>query len=190
MLMPFGSAFSVNNLGIKLTDLPLLYFITGIFTMIMGPVLGKLSDSIGKLRIFFFGSLFTIFIILIYCNLGRSPFWLVTGLNTVMMIGILARIISSSALITAVPEKAERGAFMGINSSIQQVAGGIASIIAGFIVVQTTGGALRHYDTIGYIVAVSMLISVILMRSIYRYVQKKDRTAQPEAELAPVIAEI
>jgi MFS family permease len=107
-----------------------------------------------------------------------------------MMIGILARIISSSALITAVPEKAERGAFMGINSSIQQVAGGIASIIAGFIVVQTTGGALRHYDTIGYIVAVSMLISVILMRSIYRYVQKKDRTAQPEAELAPVIAEI
>ena len=48
MLMPFGSAFGVNNLGIALEQLPLLYLITGLCGMISGPLAGKLSDQIGK----------------------------------------------------------------------------------------------------------------------------------------------
>src|SRR5512133_903884 len=56
MLMPFGSAFSVNNLGLAMGQLPLLYFITGIFSMAAGPLIGKLSDVIGKYRVFTMGS--------------------------------------------------------------------------------------------------------------------------------------
>ncbi len=33
MIMPFGSAFSVHNLGIRMEQLPLLYFVTGVFAM-------------------------------------------------------------------------------------------------------------------------------------------------------------
>jgi predicted MFS family arabinose efflux permease len=50
MLMPFGSAYSVNNLGIPMTQLPILYFVTGIFSMMAGPLIGNLSDVIGNAR--------------------------------------------------------------------------------------------------------------------------------------------
>ena len=52
MLMPFSSAFSLHNLGIKLEQLPLLYGITGVFSILFGPITGKLSDKIGKYKMF------------------------------------------------------------------------------------------------------------------------------------------
>src|SRR6478735_3982482 len=57
MMMPFGSAFGINNLGITMEQLPLLYMITGIFSMGIGPLAGRLSDKIGKYKVFVMGSL-------------------------------------------------------------------------------------------------------------------------------------
>jgi len=56
MLMPFGSAYSINNLGITLEQLPYVYLITGVFSIIFGPIIGKLSDKIGKFNIFCMGA--------------------------------------------------------------------------------------------------------------------------------------
>jgi predicted MFS family arabinose efflux permease len=173
MIMPFGSAFSVNNLGIPMALLPVLYFVTGIVSMAAGPFLGKLSDSIGKQRTFTIGSVLAMGILLIYCNLGLTPFWLVAVLNTFLMLGVLGRLISASALITGIPETSDRGAFMSINSSIQQLAGGIASIFAGLIVSQSVTGKLIHYDTLGYIVSGSMIVTILLIRKISGYVLNK-----------------
>jgi predicted MFS family arabinose efflux permease len=173
MLMPFGSAFSVNNLGIPMAQLPLLYFITGVFSMAAGPLIGKLSDVYGKLKVFSIGTVLAMVVILYYTNLGVSSFWLVTFLNTALMMGVLSRMISSSALITAIPDQNDRGAFMSVNSSVQQLSGGIASIIAGLIVVQTGNGALKHYDTIGYVVVCSMVITVVIIRSLNLYILRK-----------------
>jgi predicted MFS family arabinose efflux permease len=182
MLMPFGSAFSVNNLGIPMAQLPVLYFITGIFSMAAGPLLGNLSDVLGKYKVFSLGSILAIVIILFYCNLGLTSFWLVIALNIALMMGVLSRMISSSALITAIPEPNERGAFMSINSSVQQLSGGIASVVAGLIVVQTSSGVLKHYDIIGYIVVASIILTIIMMQSLNKYVIRKAElidTSQP-----------
>jgi len=183
MIMPFGSAFSVNNLGIPMAQLPILYFVTGVFSMAAGPFLGRLSDVIGKYRVFTLGTVLTTTIIVYYTNLGITPFWFVILLNTVLMLGVLARLISSSALITAIPSSSERGAFMSINSSVQQLSGGIASIIAGLIVVQTSSGKLLHYDTLGYIVAASMIITIAMLRSINRKVNQKSLAREAAGNL-------
>ncbi|HEY4785428.1 MAG TPA: MFS transporter [Bacteroidales bacterium] len=186
MLMPFGSAFSVNNLGINIEQLPLLYFVTGVFAMAAGPFIGKFSDSLGKYKMFVLGSILTSLVILFYCNLGITPLWIVIALNVGLMVGVLTRIISSSALITEIPDMADRGAFMSVNSSIQQIAGGIASIIAGLIVVQTPSGALVHYNTLGYIVVVAIVLTAFFMYSIDQSVQRKIKAiAETKAEFVP-----
>lgn len=190
MLMPFGSAYSVNNLGIPMAQLPILYFITGVCSMIAGPFLGRLSDSIGKYRVFTLGSTLAIGIIVYYCNLGLTPFWLVTLLNTILMLAVLSRIISSSALITAIPETSERGAFMSINSSVQQLSGGIASIIAGLIIIQTSSGKLGHYNTIGYIVSASIIVTMFILRSINKDIMKRARLQSVQQPLASEITSI
>lgn len=173
MMMPFGADFAVHNLKLTLTQLPTLYMVTGIASMILGPLIGKVSDAWGKYRIFVAGTVLTIFIVIIYCNLGSTPIWVVMGLNIIMFAGISARMISSQALVSAVPEQADRGAFMSLNSATQQISGGIASYIAGMIVVQAASGELLHYDTLGYVVAASMVITVVLIGFVNQYVASK-----------------
>lgn len=173
MLMPFGAAFSVNNLGISQEQLPMVYMVTGIFSMITGPLAGKLADSIGKYKMFVMGSFLATLIIVIFCNLGITPLWLVIGMNVVMFIGITSRMISSQALLTAIPEPKDRGAFMGINSSVMQISGGIASALAGLIVVQSESGKLLHYPTLGYVVSASIVATIVMMYFINKMIQQK-----------------
>lgn len=131
MLMPFGSAYSLHNLGISLEKLPLLYGVTGIFAILFGPITGRISDKIGKYKMFCIGSFISMIIIAIYTNIGITPLGWVILLNVILFIGISSRMISASALMTAIPQPQDRGAFMSINSSVQQISGGIASAAAG-----------------------------------------------------------
>jgi predicted MFS family arabinose efflux permease len=190
MLMPFGSAFSIHNLGLNMEQLPILYGVTGIFTIIFGPFLGKLSDKIGKYKMFIAGTIITMVIVAIYTNLGVSPLWLIILLNVILFVGISTRMISSSALMTAIPEPQDRGAFMSINSSVQQVAGGVASAVAGVIVVQSNSGILKHYNTLGYVVICTMIVTVALMYWVNRYVSlKNNKTPAVMKEELTAIAE-
>ena len=177
MLMPFGSAFSVFNLGIRQNQLFMLYGITGIFSMIFGPLVGKYSDKIGAYRIFVFGSILSILTVAVYTRLGVTPYWIIQTINVVLFVSITCRIISSSTLMTAVPELSDRGAFMSINSSFQQIAGGIASAVAGQIVVQTASGKLENYEVLGYVAIVATLFTIGMMYVIHKQVARKNVTA-------------
>lgn len=173
MLMPFGSAFSTNNLGLSIKLLPWLYGITGVFTITLSPLLGKLSDRIGKFNVFILGTMVGVTMVAIYSNLGPTPFWLVTALNVLLFVGITSRITASSALMTAVPDPQDRGAFMSINSSVQQISGGIAAAVAGMIVIQRPSGMLENYNLLGYTVITSMICAAILMYRLDQHVKKK-----------------
>jgi len=174
MIMPFSTAFLVNNVLIPETRLSEIFFITGVASIITGPFLGKLADKYGKYRLFVFGSILSLIMVIIYTQLGPNPVWVVILTNIVLYTGISSRMISSSALISGVPEMKDCGAYMGINSSIQQVSGGIASFLAGLIIFQPSKNApLQHFDTVGYIAACSMLITLGMMFVINRQVSRK-----------------
>ncbi|MCB0429664.1 MAG: MFS transporter [Flavobacteriales bacterium] len=174
MLMPFSTAFLVNNVGLTEHDLPQLFMFTGLFSVVTGPIIGRLSDVLGKFRVFAVGSVIGGLMVYVYTNLPPSTFWLVLAINVILFIGISSRIISATALITAVPEPKDRGAFMGINSSIQQVSGGIASVIAGLIVDQKgEDQPILHFNTIGWVVVCSMAICILMMWNIDRNIISK-----------------
>ena len=126
-------------------------------------------------------------LVLIYTNLDVTPLWILILLNSVLFIGITSRMISSSALMTAVPEPADRGAFMGVNSSLAQISGGIASAVAGMIVFQNQTGYLEHYPVLGIVVVSTMAITIGMMWVINRYVQSKP--AETEMHRPPVASE-
>ena len=173
MIMPFSTPFIINNVGISQLDLPIIYVITGIGSMIILPLIGKLSDKVGKFPTFVGGTVVSMIMVVVYVNLNPIPLWELIVVNTVMFAGIMSRMIPSTALMTAVPKVEDRGAFMSVNSSLQQVAGGVASVIAGFIIVQESTGKLRHFDTLGYVVIGVMIICACLMYVISSRVVKK-----------------
>lgn len=180
MMMPFGTAFAINNLRITEDQLPLLFMITGISILFVMPVVGKLSDKIDKFRMFSIASIWVIIMALIYTQLGVTPFIIVQILNILLMAGVMGRMVPSTALVTAVPEMSDRGAFMSINSSLQQIAGGIAAAFAGMIVVQKDNfSPLEHYNVIGYIVSAITLISMWLLYRVSKLVKLKMTMKQP-----------
>ncbi len=172
MLMPFGSAFTVHNLGIPIENLPIVYLISGLFSMFIGPLVGRWTDRVGKLPIFTFGTLFGCIMVVIYTNMGTSPLWLVIVVNALMFLGIFSRMIPSQAMMSAIPEPSSRGSFMAISSSLQQISGGLASVIAGLIVVQRSEGDLEHFDVLGYILVGTAMTSLIMMFYIDRMIKR------------------
>lgn len=168
MLMPFSSAFIVNNVGISLHDLPMVYVITGVCTVFTGPLIGRAADRFGKLRVFAFGCALSIVMVLIYTHLGPVSLPTVILVNSVLFVGIFSRIIPAQALMASVPPPSHRGAFSAINASVQQLSGGLASVVAGHIVVVGVDQKLLHFDTVGFVVVASTLTSLWLLWRLQR----------------------
>lgn len=176
MLMPFGSAYTVNNLGIHIENLPVIYLVSGIASIFIGPLVGRASDRFGALPVFAFGSFFSMIMVVIYTHLGVTPLALVILVNSLMFVGIFSRMIPSQTLMSAIPDPASRGSFMSVGSSIQQVAGGLASIVAGLIVVQRDDGYIEHFPTLGYILVATAFLSLVMMYFINRMVMTKKQS--------------
>lgn len=152
MLMPFSSAYVVNNLGIALDHLPVIYLVTGTCTIFFGPLIGKAADAFGQLRVFMFGTVVSIIMVLVFTHLGPVSLPVIVVVNTVMFVGIFSRMIPFRALVSSVPTPTQRGSFNAISSSVQQLSGGIASVVAGHIVMTQADGRLLHFDVVGYVV--------------------------------------
>ncbi len=170
MLMPFGTAYIVNNIGLPFAVLPTIYLITGLCTVFVGPLVGKASDSFGKFNTFLFGSMLTVVMVAIYTNLGPSGLAVVIVVNVLMFVGIFSRMIPSSALMSAIPEVTKRGAFNAVSASLQQFAGGISSAAAGALIVALPDGKLGHFNWLGYVVMGVAVTSATLMYFVHKQV--------------------
>ncbi len=174
MMMPWGSAFAINNLHVTEYQLPFLFMMSGVSSLIIMPLVGKLSDRYDKFKIFAVASIWLAGFVLIYTNLGAVPFWLVMTLNIAVTIGIMIRMVPAVALTSGLPDPQDRGAFMSINSSLQQMAGGLAAAVGGLIVVQPDKvSPLEHYNTLGVIIVLLSAISIFLLLRVSRLVKKK-----------------
>lgn len=174
MMMPFGSAFAINNLHITQHQLPMLFMVAGLSTLVVMPLIGRLSDKVDKYKIFVAASIWMIVMVVLYTNLGPTPLWLVMIFNVLMMAGIMSRMVPATALTSAIPEMYDRGAFMSINASLQQIAGGIAAAFAGMIVVQNGKfSPLEHYNTLGYIIVGITILAIVMLYRVSEMVKRK-----------------
>ncbi len=172
MLMPFGTAYIVNNVGLNFAVLPLIYLVTGVSAIFVGPLVGKASDSFGKFPMFCFGSVLTLVLVPIWTHIGHVPLVTVIVLNVILFAGIFSRMIPAQALISAIPEPSKRGAFNSVSGSLQQFAGGASAAVAGWLIVQTPDGSLAHFDWLGYVVMAITLVTSVLMYRVHQQVSK------------------
>jgi predicted MFS family arabinose efflux permease len=180
MMMPWGSAFAVNNLHVTQAQLPILFMVAGVATLIIMPLIGKLSDKIDKFKLFAMASAWMIIVVLIYTNLTPVPFWFIMLMNIFMMIGIMSRMVPSMALTASLPKMEDRGAFMSINSSLQQMAGGVAAAIGGLIVVQKNKlSPIEHYDTLGILITIVLLFAIYMVYRVSKIVKRRLSEKQP-----------
>jgi predicted MFS family arabinose efflux permease len=170
LLMPYSTLFLVHNVGIAVDQLSIVYLVTGLVSAFMGPVIGRASDTFGKFRVFAFGCAVTIVMVLIYTRMSNVSLWTLITISALLQIGIFSRIISSSALMSGLPKPADRGAYMSISSSLQQMSGGLAAMLGGLLVKEVDNGPLLHFDLLGDVLVCTTLLSFVLMYFVNRRV--------------------
>lgn len=167
LLMPFSAVYLVNNVHISNEHLPVIFFFTGVSSLILMPLIGKLSDSVDRYTIFVYGSIAASIMVFVYTHLSATPLWLMVLINMLVFAAILCRMSPAMALNTMVPKAQDRGAYMSICASLQQSAGGIASVLAGNIVYQASPTSpLEHFDILGYVVIGVFILCLYLIRRV------------------------
>ena len=181
MMMPWGSAFAINNLDVTPHQLPMLFMVSGVSALVIMPLIGKLSDKVDKFKIFAAASAWMMVMVVIYTNLTPVPLPVVLIMNVLFMMGIMSRMVPAMALTSALPKMQDRGAFMSINSSLQQIAGGVAAAVGGMIVVQKDKfSPLEHYNTLGYVIVVLSLICIYMVYLVSKII-KDQQAVKPDA---------
>lgn len=164
MLQPFISIFLVNNIQITSAQLPIVFMVTGASAFIVMPLIGKLSDTYDRFKIFLVGSIITIVLVPVFTHLPVVPLWVVLVLNMFLYVAIISRMSPFQALNTMIPQPANRGAYMSVSAALQQMAGGLGVVIASSIVFQASPTSpLERFGLLGYVVSALALIACVLV---------------------------
>ncbi|MFB6457230.1 MFS transporter [Chitinophaga sp. Hz27] len=190
MMMPFGSTYAINNLHVTQEQLPILFTASGCASLIIMPLIGKLSDKVDKFGLYTVAACWLMVMVVIYTNITPQPLWILVVINVLMLAGILARMVPATTMVTAIPVMEDRGAFMSINASLQQIAGGVAAVLTGMIVTRKDSfSPLQHYDIVGWVVVAFSLISIVLLGRVSKMVKTKRANSTP-SPVTEAISEI
>ncbi|MFD2163389.1 MFS transporter [Paradesertivirga mongoliensis] len=174
LIIPFLNPFMEFNMGFSKSQTPMIYMIGGALTLVSSPVLGRVADKIGKHRLFVTMALLAIFPIAIITNLPAMPFFLVLCVTGFWFVVSSGRMIPAQAMVSNVVEPGRRGSFMSINSSVQQIFVGLASVLAGMIVVKSPSNAILNYEVTGYISIAITLLSILFVAKLNTRLQRKE----------------
>lgn len=151
MIIPFLSAYTVANIGFTEMELTYIYMAGGAFTIFTSPWVGKLSDRHGKLKIFTLFMVLNLIPIAIITHLEITPIPLVLLVSTMFFVTSNGRYVPAAALVTGTARPENRGSFLSFNSAVQQLAIGVASLLAGFIIAEDAAGQLVNFNIVGYL---------------------------------------
>lgn len=166
IIVPLLSPFMVANVGFTEHQLTYIYLVGGTLTIFSAPLVGKLADKYGKqsvLTAFSFIALVPLFFI---THIGVVPLYVALTITAGFFVFSGGRMIPSMALVSSVVTPQQRGSFMSINSSLQQITTGLAAFIAGNIVIKSAEGPLLHYNWIGYISIAATFACIVIAKKL------------------------
>ena len=163
-VITFIAPYMVSNVGFTEGQVAYIYLAGGSVTLFSSPVFGRWADRFGQLRFFAVVTLLSLAPLWIITNLPPLNLALVLVITSIMFILISGRIIPAMTMITSTVRPERRGGFMSVNSSIQQLGAGVASYVAGIIVVKSSAGIYQDYDLVGYMAIAASLVAILVAR--------------------------
>lgn len=178
LVIPYISTYVVANAAVANEELPWLFFAGGLFTFFTLRWFGALGDRHGLFRVFAWLSLASVVPVLAMTHLGPWGLAAALPVTVLFMVLVSGRSAPGMALLTVAVEPRLRGGFMSINTALQQIASGAASLVAGLILVQEADGRFARYGLVGWIAVAGLFISIWLGKGL---VPRKDARVAPEA---------
>jgi predicted MFS family arabinose efflux permease len=172
-VFPFLATYLVHNVGLTREQLPLIYICGGLCTLVSMNVIGRWADRAGKQRVFIIMMLLSMAPVLIVTNLPHVALSLALVISTVFMVCSSGRTVPAMALLTSSVEPHQRGGFMSVNSSVQQISMGLAAWLSGKIVYEVSDHMFR-FGVVGLISVAFGFLAIYFVR----YLRSVGATAQ------------
>lgn len=166
-LIPYISPSFVSNVGLTESQLPLIYFVGGVCSIISSPLIGRLADRYGKHTIFRYVCLISIIPILLVTHIWTVPLIVLLAISGVFFIVIGGRMVPAMAMTSETASPEQRGSFMSFMASTQQLAQATAAFMAGAIITRGSDGRLENYDKVGWLAVLFSLIAFYLSGKIH-----------------------
>ena len=161
-IIPYIAPSLVGNAGYSQDNIFLIYLVGGLCTIFFSPWVGKMADRHGKYRIFVLFALCSVIPVWFITHLQPSPLWSVLIIAAFFFIFSNGRTVPMQAIVSGVVTPQQRGGFMSINSSVQQLAAGLAAYIGGAIIYKTADEHIHRYDWVGWFSILLILGSIWL----------------------------
>ena len=166
-IIPFLTDYFTKNCGFDYrSTVPLVYVVGGLLSAVSSPLIGKISDKVGRFPVLVVLSLLSVFPLLGIPNLQTESKVILLSFTAGFFIFSGSRMIITMAQITSTVDPSMRGAFLILNASVQQFAVSLTSLIGGFIVVQDENGLLHNYHYLGYLSVVFSALVLLVFRSV------------------------
>jgi MFS transporter, DHA1 family, inner membrane transport protein len=158
--IPFITPSLVANANFSVENVYLIYLVGGFLTIFTSRLIGKLADVRGKYPVFVLFTLLSFIPVLLMTNLMPVPLWIILSISTLFFIFANGRTVTIQAMVTGVVTPQQRGGFMAINSSLQQLASGFAANLGGFMVYNGADGHLYNYNYVGFVSVVFLILAI------------------------------
>ena len=158
-VIPYIALYLTANVGIENSYISLIYLCGGLATLMSSRFIGHMADKYGKVKVFRMLAIISLIPILVTTNLMPVPLWVVLVNQTAFFVLISGRMIPAMAIVSQMVEPKIRGTFMSLIGSVQMLASGIASVVAGLVVTISTNGRMEHYNLVGYGAAICGLLT-------------------------------
>jgi len=166
-IIPYITIFTQANHILAPQDIPYIYLCGGTVTLLSARWVGRLSDQLGK-RKMFQRMLF----------LAMLPMTITTLMQPVPLPWVLlvfsgfffcmnARMIPGMAMLTSAAQPQWRGTFMSLNSAVQSVSIGMASWLGGVLIQRDASGQVTHF----WLCALVGIAATFLALALSRHVQ-------------------
>jgi predicted MFS family arabinose efflux permease len=171
-VIPYIALYLTSNIGIANSYISLIYLCGGVATLMSSRLIGHMADRYGKVKVFRVLAIVSLLPIIITTNLTPVPLWVVLINQTAFFILISGRMIPAMAMVSQLVEPKIRGTFMSLVGSVQMLASGIASVLAGAVVIIAADGKMQHYNLVGYGAVVCGLLTFWLVGYIHSDTKK------------------
>ena len=174
-VIPYIALYLTANVGVADGYISLIYLCGGVATLMSSRLIGHMADKYGKVKVFRVLAIVSLAPLIVTTNLVPVPLWVVLLNSTAFFILISGRMIPAMAIVSQLVEPKIRGTFMSLVGSIQMLASGIASVLAGVVVTITADGKMEHYNLVGYGAAACGLLTFWLVGYIHSDAKTESR---------------
>ena len=166
LILPYLSTHLVHKVGISEQQLPVVYLVTSLITILISPMAGKMSDSCGVKKTYVLWLACSAPALFLLTKLQSSSLLLVCIISSIFTcFNQGRRTVAVAVMMDVVPSK-YRGCFMSLASSIQSLVLASASSMGGLILHTNSQGEFTNFSTLGAYATGALVLSAVPLLSL------------------------